>query len=363
MNSTSAFFRNIRHRVAALAIALTIVAGGLALGASPASAVTPSQFGAGWLTRSANGAVTSWSSTGAKPAITGHASGMYDVKFPGITADFGVPAVTPGNEYPGASCAIFDYRVAGGGVSVTLACVDRKGVRVESDFTVSYTSITGPNEGWVDADQPGLNGSYLATRRYDAVSATVTVAHNPSFPGQYKVFFPGIVLQPSYGSMIATAVGAMGNCNIGSENWSDHTVLGVYCYDAAGVPTDMRFVAHVVGSRSLLGAPTPKAGWATAVSFAPGISKPASTLRFTSNGKVVTVEHDKVGLFVFTFKELAGGVSQGAHVTILTGPGALDARCGAVAAVSGANAVVTVKCIDLAGKPADRSVTADVFSI
>jgi hypothetical protein len=345
------------HRFAAAATALLIVGSGVALGAAPASATTPSQWAAGWLTRSANESVTSWSTTGAKPAITGHSMGMWTVTFPGITGGFGVPAVTPGNQYLGGSCTIESYGVISGNVDITFFCTDRDGTAVESDFTVSYTSIPGATEGWVKADRPARVGSYTPVAQYDASGGQVSVSHYPNAPGYYAVYFPGFTSAPNFGSAIATALGSAGQCAPAQELWDDHVVLDVYCTDRNGAPADMEFVAHFVGKRGLLATPAPKSGWATDSNLALGKTTITKNVRYTSNNKNVVVNHTAKGTFIFTFKGLAGSTSRGAHAASVS-PKAL---CGAVASASGADAVATVKCVDAEGKPADTVVTANIF--
>jgi hypothetical protein len=354
---------NIRHRVAAAATALLIVGSGIALNAAPASAATtPSQWGAGWLTRDAAGAVSSWSTTGGKPAITGHAGGKWDVRFPGITGAFGVPAVTPGNQYAGAMCAIDSYGLVSGSLTVELHCLNHNGVSVDSDFTVTYTSIPGATEAWVDADQPGVTGISTPAAQYDSAGGKLTIAHNAAYPGQYRVNMPGVSSYPSFGSMTATPViGGSGHCTTGPEIWDDHTVLNVYCFNGEGTPTDMRFVAHLVGKRALLSTAAAKSGWAWYPGFSElGTYKPTSILRYTSNARRVIVNHTAAGAYTVTFKGLAAK-RNGAQAYNSQGPGSADVRCGAVASASDTNAIVTVKCADAKGTPTDTTVIADGF--
>src|SRR5882724_1615416 len=85
---------SIRRRLTATVAALATVGGAaLTLAAAPASAVTPVLQAGGWVTRTAAGAVTSWSTTGVKPTLTDLGGGQWHAKFPGITGGFGVPAV------------------------------------------------------------------------------------------------------------------------------------------------------------------------------------------------------------------------------------------------------------------------------
>src|SRR5882724_4293574 len=94
----------LARRLATVAATLAIAASGATLTATHASAVTPSQWGSGWLTRSAAGGISSWVSTGSKATLFDAGGGTWKATFPGITGGFGVPAVTPGNDLLGGSC-------------------------------------------------------------------------------------------------------------------------------------------------------------------------------------------------------------------------------------------------------------------
>src|SRR5947209_7301110 len=99
----------IRRRVATVGAALAVAAGSLALTTAPASAVTPSQWASGWVTRTPAGAVSSWVSTGAKATLTDLGAGKWKVTFPGITAGWGIPTATNGTDFTGGSCVIDSY--------------------------------------------------------------------------------------------------------------------------------------------------------------------------------------------------------------------------------------------------------------
>jgi len=362
MNHTTTTNR-IRHRIAAATTAALIVATGLAFSAAPASAATPSQYGAGWLTRNSTGTVTSWSSTGAKPTLSGAVNGRFTATFPGITGGFGTPSVTPGNEYAGAMCSIDSYPVVAGNLTVTFHCANVASHAITGDFTVSYTSITGAAEGWVDANQPGFDGTYDAKSAYDWAGVAVTIAHNPDLAGEYRVTFPGGVAGPTFGSgMVTPVTTGTGHCTAAIGVGTAATEIDVYCFDAQGAPKDMRFVAHFVGKRAVLATTAPKSGWALYPGFGQlGQFMPTAAERFTSNGQKVTIDHRATGAYTFLFKHLGGAASMAAQADVEQGPGTGDVRCGAVASTKGADALVTVNCTNTSGAPTDTAVGADYF--
>src|SRR4051794_4454848 len=144
--------RTSRHSaLGALVLLAGTALGSLLVASRPAGATTSSTWGSGWLTRSANGAVNSWVSTGSKAKLVDLGGGTWRVTFPGITGGFGVPAATPGNDDLGGSCTIDSWSALSGDATVTLHCLRRGGAPVKSGFSVSYTSNVGANEGWAYA--------------------------------------------------------------------------------------------------------------------------------------------------------------------------------------------------------------------
>src|SRR5947207_130122 len=113
----------IPRRVATTAAALVVAASAVALHASPASAITPSSHGSGWLSRTAGGAVSSWVSTGANATLADLGGGKWKVTFPGITAAWGVAAASVGNDIPGGTCAIDAVTATSAAASVAFHCV------------------------------------------------------------------------------------------------------------------------------------------------------------------------------------------------------------------------------------------------
>ena len=363
MNHTTRNLR-IRHRIAAAATALLVAGTGIALAAGPAAATPPSSHAAGWLTRSSAGTVTSWGTPGTHVTLFGPLSGRYTATFHNVAGAFGAPSVAPGNQHPGAICSIDAYGNVGNDLDVTFHCSVNGGATA-TDFTVTYTSIAGATEGWVDADQAGFNGVYHPALRYNAVSADVTVAHNTTYAGEYLITYPGLVTLPSFGSTTATPVtSGDGHCTTGAELWNDRTVVDVHCFDAAGAPADMHFVSHIVGQRAVLATPTPKSAWAIYPNFSQhGRFVPTQAERYASNGQKASINHTAKGKYTFTFTNLAAAAGRGAQAFASGGPGSADVRCGAVASTKAKDAVVTVTCTDKSATPTDATVTANFFGI
>ena len=344
--------RNLARRFAGAVTALVVLAGGASLNPSPASAVVSTQWGSGWLTRTAAGSVTSWVSTGAKATLLDVGGGMWKVTFPGITGGFGIPAVSPRNDDLGGSCNVLSWTALSGDATVTFQCMRRDGTLAKTGFSASYTSYPGATEGWAYAQLPDSVDPYTPTLSYDANGGGVLVYR--SRVGQYGVIFPGIEVFPSQGAYTANAVGwTDAHCTVdGTAAYPDKTILSVNCAEPDGTPVNVPFVAHLVGSRALLGAPGATAGWAHDRSPSVyGTRTIAAADHYSSNGKAVTVSHSTPGTYTFKFAGLAAASSRMVHATpnyVLD-----DERCTATSSNSNGAAVVTVKCRDDVGNPVD----------
>jgi hypothetical protein len=342
----------IRSRLAGAALTLAVAAGGTTFAAPHAGAVTPSQWASGWLTRTSAGAVSSWSTTGAKPTLADLGGGQWKATFTGITAGWGVPAVTPGNDFVGGSCSVDQWTALSGNATVTFHCTNRYGNLVKSSFSVSYTTNPGGLEGWAYAPFASAIGSYTPPTYYDAAGGSVAVSH--TIAGKYSVTFWSLNILPSDGAYTANAVGwTDAHCTpVSASRAASATVVNVDCADSSGKPVDVPFLVHVVGNRALLGTPTPKAGWAQDRSpSVAGTTTPGAADRFTSNGKAVTVTRNTGGMYTFKFPGLASTTSRMVHVS--SGAVLADARCTATGWNSGSDAMVTVKCRDELGQAVD----------
>jgi hypothetical protein len=76
-----------------------------------------------------------------------------------------------------------------------------------------------------------------------------------------------------------------------------------------------------------------------------------------SNGKAVTVSHTVAGVWTFTLPGMASTTTRMVHA--FASENGDDVRCAANAAGSGTSEVVTAKCFDALGKPANVTVTVD----
>jgi hypothetical protein len=349
--------RATSRRAAGALVILAAVAGLSGVVAKPASALTSSQWGSGWLTRSAAGGVTSWVSTGAKAKLLDVGGGTWKVTFTGITGGFGVPAVTPGNDDPGGSCTVDSWTALGGDATVQFHCVKQDGTPAKTGFSASYTTNVGAREGWAYAQLPNAE-VYTPTLFYNAAGGTATVYQTVT--GNYGVQFDGLNILPSDGSYTVNAVGwTDAHCSVdGTTREGTATSVDVRCADPFGNPTNVPFVVHIVGNRAPLATATPKAGWA--LDRSPGVygtTTISSSDSFTTNAKPVTVAHVKAGQYTFKFPGLAATGSRMAQA--FAQPMLDDPRCTAGSTTLNGAAIVTVKCRDETGQPADVQVDVE----
>jgi hypothetical protein len=174
------------------------------------------------------------------------------------------------------------------------------------------------------------------------------------------VDFEGVSVLPSSASVAVNATGnSNSHCTLSqAEAYANRTVLDVECHKPTGAFVDAPFVAHFVGSRALLGAKAPKAAWAEdgLVNVHPAQTIPSFD-RYMSNGKAVTVSHTAAGIWTFTLPGMASTATHMVQAFGSTNGG--DVRCTANASSSGTTEVVTAKCFDALGKPANVTVTVD----
>jgi hypothetical protein len=292
-------------------------------------------------------------STGAKATLTDLGAGKWKVTFPGITAAYGAPAATVGNDVPGGYCNVDSVNATASAASVTVHCMDRLSHAVKSSLTVSYTTNPGAIEGWAYADQPTHAGPYTPTTYYDAAGGAVTADHFVGYTGEYVVTFPGVVPMPYSGAYTVNAIGPTQNrCEqwLLEFNGPDVSVY-VLCYAPGNTLVDTPFVVHSVGHRPLLNAATPQSGWAyNRLTNVYGTSTIETNYWYTSNDQPITVKHTALGVFKYTFPGLAGTTRRMVHVTTDI---SADGHCNGNASASNGNAIVTVKCFNYLGTPYD----------
>jgi len=182
--------------------------------------------------------------------------GQYSVLLPGLAASAGTVQVTAyGSD--SAHCKVASWAPAGTNQRIRVRCFTAAGAPVDSQFTLSYTNLTGTggyplayafNSQPTTADYtPPLNYQFNST----GASNTITKL---SGAGRYMVKLPGLAAA-SAGNVQVTAYGP------GSEwctvwNWGPNGTaqhVQVQCYNAAGALVDSKFTVSYVRNGNILG--------------------------------------------------------------------------------------------------------------
>jgi subtilisin len=178
-------------------------------------------------------------------------SGIYTVRFPGLTDSGGNAQVTAygsGSVY----CKIRSTTVTSSGTNVGVGCHTASGALVDSAFTVAYAFReipTGRQGAYGVAHLPSNTTWYDLSSRFNGSGGVVRArrAPNPSVPGAfltgvYEVRLGNQAAFDDTHTMI-TAVGT-GNSTCNVEFWFGSgidTMLQVRCRSAAGTPTNSQF--------------------------------------------------------------------------------------------------------------------------
>jgi hypothetical protein len=240
---------------------------------------------------------------------------------------------------------------------VYVRCFDANGASVDTMFTASFTRpIASSRFGYVWANQPS-SASYTPSSyyRYNSTGGANTITRSSA--GIYQVTFPG--LGGAGGSVDVTGYGSGSeSCRVGSWGWSGaNALVNVRCQDTNGNPVDSYFDLTFHGTRGLLGTLTggPRAYvWAnleSAASYTPSLS-----YQYNSTGGTNTNARSGVGVYQV---RLPGAGTVNGHVQV-TAYGSGTTRCKVENWLSTVGAkVVTVRCFDPAGAPADSRYVVD----
>lgn len=213
--------------------------------------------------------------------------------------------------------------------------------------------------GWTYANQESAAGPYTnATDASNSLSQVNTMTRSGA--GVYQVRFGGLALGLDKTSGVAHVTARQGNANycvVGG--WNPDTndrVVDVYCYDAAGVPTDTRF--DIAFTRPAPANDVRAFLWANDASA--DFYTPDLLYQYSAAGPLASIERLAVG----TYRAFLPGLSRdGAVGFMLTAYGGEARRCRVLD--TGVDETgrfgVGVACEDAAGAAADSRFTLSVI--
>ena len=238
---------------------LRLLAGGLAVGALVATALSSGSAGAAVPDRFGfvlwNGAVVASGTTPAATTVAVVGTGQYKITFPGAAASGGVVHVTAIHSAP-HWCQVNGFGPSGADEVVSISCYRVGGSPDFTGFSAIFSSSSGPASavgsfGYVNSAPSGALIS-----QYNSAGFANTVIHTGV--GQWDVKFPGLGTPgPIDGSLQATAVSSPtvpARCKV--RSWSSSSsgqVAQVICFNAGGALADTRFTLTYQYQRSLYG--------------------------------------------------------------------------------------------------------------
>jgi hypothetical protein len=313
----SRMYRQAMHRLARVAVALTAVAGALAL-AAPAHAALPDA--AGFVLWNGGATVPSGTWPAATTVVPG-APGQYKITFAGLAARGGVVHVTAVNDAP-RWCQAAAWVASGTDEVVLVNCYAPGGTPAATAFSAFFESSSRPPApingrfGYVDS-----NPNALILSEYNSSGAANGVSVLGI--GQWLVKLPGLgTTGPVDGSVQVTAVNPATPARCKVIRWVStpgDQLVAVACFDAFGAPFPTRFTMTYQYNQSLYGAgwPPRQFGYAwNAPPLGPASTNFNSQLGAGANG----ILPSGTGLSLVTFPNLGAAPPDNIQVTA-AGPG------------------------------------------
>jgi hypothetical protein len=253
-------------------------------------------------------------------------------------------------------------------LDVTVACTAANGTPAASAFTVWFNNENAPS-----STNPYSGGAYLWTQdnagtvgaaySWNTTGGTNTVSHVAG-TNRYTINFAGQTF--SNATVHVTAYGDTDgrHCQVGG--WGNGTSVAVYCFTAAGNPTEARFTALFTGSAAKQFVVGGHAWLDYAGAAAPGYSGAMNEISCFSS----TVTASSAALPYHrdvTFTGVGGPYNATALTTSYGSDGSYCKVAGWNSGSTTGSAKVTVKCFDKTGvaksaMPATVSFTKGLFS-
>jgi hypothetical protein len=311
-------------------------------------------------------AAYAYDSAGGTITITRSGAGAYTVRFPnlGSVGGSGTVNVSTYGSTP-AACRTGGWGPSGADLLVNVDCYSLSGSLMDSTFTATFASDTAEPPSldyvWANNPNPGIGSSYTpaSTYQFDSAGSAVTVTQIAT--GSYDVNLPGPV---TVGGSVKVSVYNNPAINCQVVDWvaeAPGQVAEVDCFDASGVLADSAFDLTFLAGDSLLGVPKLFSGYVWANNASAASYTPAKPYQYSSANALNTISRSGVGVYTVTLPGLGRSVPTG-DVQV-TAYGSTDDFCqvGSWGTVT-SNVLVTVRCFNPAGGPADSEFTLQYVS-